>query len=472
MNNEQNTNKAKIAELVIRIQNGDKEAFNELYLETQKYIRYSAFQCCQNKENAEDIVQETYITIFKKIDSLKDPSSAYAWISQIVRTKSIDYFRKNSKIEFVSEDGEYLSDDILENDKIEMPEDIMENKETQKLIHDIINKLPEIQKMIVLDYYYNELKVNEIADLYNMPSGTVKTYLSKSRKFIKSEVEDLNKKHGIKLYSVSALPVLYIIFRNSIIDTYAKERIPEEIMKSVISNNNIGKIKGNKTIKGAKNATITILGKKISKKVVISAICGVVLIASIGTISTNKTKDNGNYEHSDKKEIEYIKDNKNSSTKKNTSSSVKIEREPVNYDKDKEEIRELYQKAYEYATNEDEESLLTLFDEESAEYLRENETFARNAKGISGIEVKDITITEYVAEVKDGKRGLKAFVMVRIMGDGYSHNLIKYSDQENWTFNIDDDDKKDIEDYYNVYIKGQDMIERDYTIFEYLRRTH
>ena len=75
--------------------------------------------------------------------------------------------------------------DIEEEREKFLPENIVSSKETQNYIKNIINLLSDVQKMVIIDYYFNDMKVDEISKSLEMPSGTIKTHLYRARKKIK-----------------------------------------------------------------------------------------------------------------------------------------------------------------------------------------------------------------------------------------------------------------------------------------------
>ena len=206
--------KEKLVKAFIEFRNGNNDAFAEVYTLTQKYSYYVAKGICKNEALTEDVVQDAYISIYEKANTVKDPNSVKTWISMIVANTAKNAIKRESKITPVS--GSYDSDDedvsesifgnIEETDTLLLPEGAMENKETQRLIGEILDKLPTMQKMVIIECEYNELKTREVAEVYGIPEGTVKTLRSKAKKFIKKEVENLYTQHNTKLYSVPMVP--------------------------------------------------------------------------------------------------------------------------------------------------------------------------------------------------------------------------------------------------------------------------
>jgi RNA polymerase sigma factor (sigma-70 family) len=207
--------------LVERVRNNDTEAWEELYKKTYPKAYTVAIQTLKNKEDALDVLQDAYVSVFKKIDTLRDESKLEAWVNRIVANRCIDHIRKyrgnnvaTPFVEMTPDDSDVEFEDILENENKEfMPEESVDYGATKKIMQGILNQLSEEQRLCVLMYYYEELSISEIADALDCSTGTVKSRLNYARKYIKNEVENLEKK-GTKLYSIAPLPFLVWMLRN------------------------------------------------------------------------------------------------------------------------------------------------------------------------------------------------------------------------------------------------------------------
>lgn len=151
--------------LIKRIKNGDTQAWEELYKMTYPRAYAVAVQTMKNREDALDVLQEAYISVFKNIDSLQDETKLNVWVSKIVGNRCIDYLRKyrgkNEPTlfgEMISDDSDVEFEDILENENQEfIPEESVDYDETKKIMQGILDQLPDEQRLCVLMYYYDEL---------------------------------------------------------------------------------------------------------------------------------------------------------------------------------------------------------------------------------------------------------------------------------------------------------------------------
>ena len=198
----------KTADCLARMQQGDGSAFDELYQLTTGYVQYTVRKQLGDNDDWEDVVQEVYIAVFQQYSTLKNTQAGLAWIKQIAFRKACDYNRKKYKTK-EAEDGSYDIEDAVDiaDDSLPMPEDILENEESQQMVRQAISELSDVQRNALIGYYYNDMKVREIAETMNVPEGTVKTALARGRKAMKTKIEAYRQGSG-KLYATSGAGAL------------------------------------------------------------------------------------------------------------------------------------------------------------------------------------------------------------------------------------------------------------------------
>ena len=201
--------------LIVRARKKDNEAIAEIIQLTERKAYFIAYKVVNNEATAKDIVQEAYIQAFQKLDQLTDDAKFESWFNQIVSHKALDYTKskigKNKPVEFSSLDDE---EDRLEfeanikNDKASFePEASMNYKELQEGVQGVLNELPENQRLALMMYYFEDMSVSEIADVYGVSGNTVKGYLAYGRKKIKTIIESMREK-GVSFYGVAPMPFL------------------------------------------------------------------------------------------------------------------------------------------------------------------------------------------------------------------------------------------------------------------------
>jgi RNA polymerase sigma factor (sigma-70 family) len=160
--------------LVIRCQLGEREAFDELvnrwHLPIWRYVR----RLVSRDEDAEEVTQEAWLRILRGILALKDPMRLPAWIFTIARRAVMDRLRvRYAQASFVplEEEGSDLFG-TEEPDLGWMDEEILE----QALL-----ELSPMEREVLVLFHLQELTLREVAEVLGIPSGTVKSRLSRSR---------------------------------------------------------------------------------------------------------------------------------------------------------------------------------------------------------------------------------------------------------------------------------------------------
>lgn len=168
-----------IASLVKRAQVGNSEAFTELYGLTYNHVYNYAARYLKDEHLAQDAVQETYITAFKNLKAIKDPSLFVAWLNQINFHTCYDMCKKmNNSYGFIdSEQLELAKDENIEHN----PADIYERKDEINKLHEAIDALPFHEKQVIVLRYYNEMKLEDIAKVLSISRSTVKRYLQNAK---------------------------------------------------------------------------------------------------------------------------------------------------------------------------------------------------------------------------------------------------------------------------------------------------
>lgn len=206
-----------VAGLLERLQKEDQQAFSELYNITASYIVMMIKNSKVEEADCDDLLQEIYCAIYTSVSTLKHCQAGFAWIKRIANNKIIDYTRKKYKEEqhqilTFEREGDGEEELEIENDLFEMPEDVVDNKETQRLVRKILMGLPEKQYRVLFAFYFNNMKIDEIAKVMEMNVNTVKTNLQRAKKSFKEQVEQLQKNTGVVLRTIPMGIVLFLLF--------------------------------------------------------------------------------------------------------------------------------------------------------------------------------------------------------------------------------------------------------------------
>jgi RNA polymerase sigma-70 factor (ECF subfamily) len=184
--------------------NGRKRReFEETALVHLDLLYNSALQMTRNPEDAEDLIQETFVRAFRFFDKFEKGTNCKAWLFKIMRNNFINRYRKKAK-EPVKVDYEEveatiaddIKDDILAEGSVLDTEKIFENL-VEDDVKEAMDSLPEEFKMAIILSDIEGFSYQEIADILDCPIGTVRSRISRGRKVLQKRLYDFAKKKGI-----------------------------------------------------------------------------------------------------------------------------------------------------------------------------------------------------------------------------------------------------------------------------------
>jgi len=173
--------------LIKKTLDGDTNAFGSLVKRYQDYIFNVAIKMLRNREEAEEVAQDTFIKAFEVLASFKGEAKFSTWLFKIAYRKSLDRIKKNKR-SFTLELVENLTEDASMD--FENGLAIMLIEERKEIIKNCILELPEIEAAIITLYYYEEQSVKEIAEITNLSQDNIKVKLHRSRKLLYSSLEN------------------------------------------------------------------------------------------------------------------------------------------------------------------------------------------------------------------------------------------------------------------------------------------
>jgi RNA polymerase sigma-70 factor (ECF subfamily) len=180
------------AALIRRCQRGDVEAMNELIQAYQKHVFNLAFRLSGNYDDAQDIAQEAFIRVFNSINSFRGEANFSTWIYRIVTNVFLDE-RKKQRVRDHGSLDEYLE---LEDSSVARqiedpspgPEASVEQRERNEVVGQAVLALPENQRVMIALYHFQGRSYEEIADIMQLPIGTVKSRLNRARLALKEKL--------------------------------------------------------------------------------------------------------------------------------------------------------------------------------------------------------------------------------------------------------------------------------------------
>jgi RNA polymerase sigma-70 factor, ECF subfamily len=180
-----------IKKRIKQVKKGDQNAFGEIV----EIYKNNVFQLCYrmlgNRHEAEDMAQEAFIRAFVNIHTYNPNYKFSTWIFRIATNLCIDRIRKKKP-------DYYLDEEVAGTEGLNMyskipsnaprPEDELESLELQEIVQKEIVKLPEKYRSVIVLKYIEELSLNEISEILDLPLGTVKTRIHRGREALRHQL--------------------------------------------------------------------------------------------------------------------------------------------------------------------------------------------------------------------------------------------------------------------------------------------
>ncbi len=162
----------EISALVDRARAGDREAFVTIVRLYQKKVFIMAYSILRNKEDALDVVQETFLRLHQKADTFRAGANFQVWLIQIAKNLSIDYYRKHNQKRREFEAFQPLDEIPVAAADREVDS---HDSDLRSVFATCVDKLADRQKMVFVMRHYNGLQFNEISEALRISVGTAKS---------------------------------------------------------------------------------------------------------------------------------------------------------------------------------------------------------------------------------------------------------------------------------------------------------
>jgi len=183
--------------LIERCKRGDLAAFNDLVRKYEKQVYNFAYRLTGNYDDANDVAQDAFLRVFNAIGTFRGDASFSTWLFRITTNVFLDE-RKRAKAHPHASLDEYLE---LEESSVARqiedpsptPEAILEESERAQLLQNAIGGLPEYQRAMVTLYHGQQKSYEEIAEIMDLPIGTVKSRLNRARLALKEKLAGIRE---------------------------------------------------------------------------------------------------------------------------------------------------------------------------------------------------------------------------------------------------------------------------------------
>jgi RNA polymerase sigma-70 factor (ECF subfamily) len=183
--------------IIIRsVLSGDSSQFALLWQKYNKQIFANVLKLVRSIDDADDIVQDTFLKAFNALHSYNQTFPFPAWLYKIASNTCIDYFRRKRirpiSIEYINRDGGDIYD-IIPDKSIPIDDNIINNETKEELLK-AVEQLPLRYKQCIQLRHFEELSYEEISLKMNLPLGTVKITLFRARKMLLSMLSNKDLK--------------------------------------------------------------------------------------------------------------------------------------------------------------------------------------------------------------------------------------------------------------------------------------
>ncbi|NME95249.1 RNA polymerase sigma factor [Clostridium cochlearium] len=165
-------------ELIKDLKDGKEEAYYKLVNIYGNKLLRTCFLMLKDEKEAEDIVQDTFIKVFKYINGFKGNSSLYTWVYKIAQNIIKDKCKND--ISTIPYEDYYTSEDNIE--------EIIINNNNKRILKEKLKEMGFIYKQVLVLFYFNDFSIKEIREILDKKEGTIKSKLSRGRKLLKKSL--------------------------------------------------------------------------------------------------------------------------------------------------------------------------------------------------------------------------------------------------------------------------------------------
>jgi len=185
--------------LVRAVLAGEADAFKTLIRQYERLVLLIVFKMVKREVDREDLCQDIFLKVYDKLQGFRFGSKLSTWIGTIAYNTCVNYLRKNrisllGEFKHEEEEGGYGSMNILEKtESREQPDELFISKESKLSLWKLVEELTPMQQTVIGLFHQQEMKMEEIAVIMNIPMGSVKSHLHRGRQALKTKLLELNK---------------------------------------------------------------------------------------------------------------------------------------------------------------------------------------------------------------------------------------------------------------------------------------
>lgn len=179
------------ASLVSASKQGDQEAFALLVQRHQRRVFNLVFGMVQQYEEASEITQETFLAAWQGLPSFRGEARFSTWLHRIAYNCALKQLEQRKRDKVLQ--SAMQAEQLIENRNPERADAVMETHARQALIQDLLARLPEKYRVVLVLRHLQEMTYEEMAEILTMPIGTIKTHLFRARHLLKERLEAFDR---------------------------------------------------------------------------------------------------------------------------------------------------------------------------------------------------------------------------------------------------------------------------------------
>lgn len=180
-----------------RLQARDELAFNELMQLYQRRVFALVYRMLGRREDAEEVVQETFVQVFRKVDKFRGDSKLSTWLFRVAVNLCKNRMKSNARrpssrqqdIDAIADHTVFSSAEGVSVGSVERPDELVEGRRLEQIVKEAIMRLePEFRQLVILRDV-EDLSYEEISEVTGLPRGTVKSRIHRGRAQLRARVE-------------------------------------------------------------------------------------------------------------------------------------------------------------------------------------------------------------------------------------------------------------------------------------------
>lgn len=171
-------NPTKDLEIIDKILKGQTHAFSEIVDNYKDLVFTLAYRMLKNRDRAEEVSQDTFIKIFKKLNTFKGQSKFSSWVYRITYNTCLDALRQQKENYKLIPINEFTEHELK---TVENALDIMQEEELKENVNQCLEQLPGDMGFLLTLYYFEGYSINDIAEVVNLKANNVKVKLHRAR---------------------------------------------------------------------------------------------------------------------------------------------------------------------------------------------------------------------------------------------------------------------------------------------------